>query len=188
VFTRQVAQGFAHILPKGWDHVLFVLGLALGCRGRHRQLLLELSAFTLAHTCTLALGALQWFVVPGNIVEPLIALSICWVALENVWRFGGPKVRLLVAFLFGLVHGQGFAGVLAELGLPQGEFVAALFGFNVGVELGQLAVVLLLVAGQWIAGYAYEPGAALRERSLRWTSIGIALVGAFWAAERILEG
>ncbi len=186
VLWSQVRLGFVHILPRGWDHVLFVLGLALGYGGRLRRLVLELSAFTAAHTCTLALGAAGMLVVPGSVIEPLIALSICCVALENLLRWGGARVRLALAFVFGLVHGQGFAGALAELGLAHDAFLTALLGFNVGVEIGQLVVVLLFLGGVWTARHAYEPNATLRDRAVRWASISIAAIGAYWAVERVI--
>jgi hypothetical protein len=179
--ARYVRLGIEHILPHGWDHVLFVAGLVLGSRKRVRSLLVELGAFTLAHTVTLALGALGLVVLPGSIVEPLIAFSIAFVALENVVRKGAPRQRAAWALAFGLLHGQGFASALAETGLPRESFLTALFSFNVGVELGQLvvvAVLLLLLHGlsdpDRFYRYAVRPG-----------SIAIAMAGLYWGVERL---
>ena len=139
-FVDYIPVGFDHIVPLGLDHILFVLGLFF-LSTRFGPLLWQISAFTLAHTITLALAALGYVSVPGSIVEPLIAASIVFVAVENMLTDGLSRWRPLVIFGFGLLHGLGFASVLGEFGLPQGTFVPALIGFNVGVELGQLAVV-----------------------------------------------
>lgn len=149
-FLSYIPVGFDHILPKGLDHILFVLGLFF-LAPRLGPLLWQVTAFTAAHTITLALAALGWVVVPGSVVEPLIALSIAWVALENVWRGELTPWRPLVVFGFGLLHGLGFASVLAEFGLPQAQFIPALLGFNVGVEIGQLVVIAAAFALTWVA-------------------------------------
>lgn len=142
-FVGYVPVGFDHIVPKGLDHILFVLGLFF-LSTRMRPLLTQISAFTVAHTITLALAALGYVAVPGAIVEPLIAASIVFVAVENIFLHGISRWRTVVVFGFGLLHGMGFASVLGEFGLPQGAFVPALIGFNIGVELGQLAVVAVM--------------------------------------------
>jgi hypothetical protein len=174
--------GFVHILPHGWDHVLFVCGLVLGAGGRLRRLLLELSVFTIAHTFTLGLGALGWVIVPGEIVEPLIAFSIVAVAVENIWSLRSERYRLLVVLLFGLLHGQGFAGALAATGLPADAFLWALLSFNLGVEAGQVVVaaslgvpLFLLRHRAWYRRYLTVP-----------LSLGIAATGLYWGIERLL--
>ncbi|KAA9009147.1 HupE/UreJ family protein [Histidinibacterium aquaticum] len=140
-FFEYIPVGVDHIVPLGLDHILFVLGLFF-LAPRLGPLLWQVSAFTLAHTITLALAALGYVSVPGSIVEPLIALSIVYVAVENVLRTGALSPwRPAVIFCFGLLHGLGFASVLAEFGLPQSAFIPALVGFNIGVEIGQLAVI-----------------------------------------------
>lgn len=139
-FINYIPVGFDHIVPLGLDHILFVLGLFF-LSTHLGPLLWQVSAFTLAHTITLALAALGYVSVPGSIVEPLIAASIVFVAVENIMSNGLSRWRPLVVFGFGLLHGLGFATVLGEFGLPPGSFVPALIGFNVGVELGQLAVI-----------------------------------------------
>lgn len=178
--ARFVWLGYVHILPEGLDHVLFVAGLVLGAGRSYQRLLLEISAFTLAHTLTLALGALGWAVISPGVIEPLIAASIVLVAIENLLPRGERRHRLLVVFLFGLVHGQGFAGILRETRLPREAFLTALLSFNVGVELGQLTVVAVLALSLHFLSdenrvrYAVRPG-----------SLAIAVVGAFWAVTRI---
>ncbi len=149
-FVRYIPIGFDHIVPKGLDHILFVLGLFF-LSARMRPLITQVSLFTLAHTITLALAALGYVTVPGSIVEPLIAASIVYVAVENIFMRNLSPWRPLVIFGFGLLHGLGFASVLAEFGLPDGAFVPALIGFNIGVEVGQLAVIAVVFACVWQA-------------------------------------
>ncbi len=180
-FLGYIPVGFDHILPKGLDHILFVLGLFF-LSAHLRPLIWQVSAFTLAHTVTLALGAMGWVNVPANIVEPLIAASIVFVAVENIFTSGLNPWRPVVIFCFGLLHGLGFASVLGEFGLPEGQFVPALIGFNIGVELGQLTVIAIAFA---LVGWAirqswYRRGIAIP------ASCGIAAVGAFWVIERAL--
>jgi hypothetical protein len=139
-FSYYIPVGFDHIVPKGLDHILFVLGLFF-LSTRLGPLLWQISAFTLAHTVTLALGALGYVNIPGSIVEPIIAASIVYVAVENIVSDKLHRWRPLVIFVFGLLHGLGFASVLGHFGLPADQFVPALIGFNVGVEVGQLSVI-----------------------------------------------
>lgn len=142
-FAGYIPVGFDHILPKGLDHILFVLGLFF-LSAHLRPLILQVSAFTAAHTVTLALGALGWVSVPASIVEPLIAASIVYVAVENIFTSGLSRWRPLVIFGFGLLHGLGFASVLGAFGLPERQFIPALLGFNIGVEIGQLTVIAIM--------------------------------------------
>jgi hypothetical protein len=186
VFTRFVASGFEHIIPKGLDHILFVLGLFFFAL-RFRPLLWQITAFTLAHTVTLALASLKIVSVPAAIVEPLIAISIVYVAVENIYggKNGGGKIawsRVAVVFGFGLLHGLGFASVLSDVGLPEGRFVVALIGFNIGVELGQLAVIaaaFVLLANPFGRQTWYRPAIAIPASCL------IAGIGVWWTVERV---
>jgi len=173
--------GFDHIVPKGLDHILFVLGLFF-LSPKLGALFWQGSAFTLAHTVTLALGALGWVNVPGSIVEPLIAASIVAVAVENIVSGGLSKWRPLVIFGFGLLHGLGFASVLGEFGLPEGQFIPALLGFNIGVELGQLAVIAVAFA---LVFWAVRKEWYRRVIAIP-ASLVIAAIGAFWVVERTL--
>lgn len=179
VAVEYTRLGFEHILPKGIDHILFVLSLFL-LSPRMKPLLLQVSAFTLAHTITLALSVLGVFELSSDIVEPLIALSIALVAIENVSTTKLHAWRPVIVFVFGLLHGLGFAGVLRDLGLPQGQLVAALVSFNVGVELGQLAVIsLALLAVGWFRQERWY-----RLRITVPLSVIIAAIGAYTALQR----
>lgn len=178
---QYLAFGFAHILPGGLDHVLFVLGLYLGTR-RLRTLLLLVTSFTLAHSATLILASFGAVRVPASVVEPLIALSIAWVAIENLLSERVRAWRVALVFGFGLLHGLGFAAALSELGLPQANFLGALLSFNLGVEFGQLAVIALalLLTGWWRQHPAY------RARLVVPGSLAIALLALFWTVQRLL--
>jgi hypothetical protein len=175
--------GFTHILPKGLDHILFVVGLFL-LGTRWRPLLLQITLFTIAHSVTLGLSMLGIVSLSPAIVEPLIAFSIAYVAVENLFTTELSPWRGALVFLFGLLHGLGFAGVLGELGMPRGQFGLALLSFNIGVEFGQLAVIALasLAVGWWRLDRL--------EIYRRWVvvpvSLAIALVGLYWTATRAL--
>ena len=134
--------GFEHIIPQGLDHILFVLGLFFSTL-KLRSLILQVTAFTFAHSITLALAALGFVKLQLSVVEPLIFLSIVWVAFENTFFKKTTKWRPLVVFSFGLLHGLGFATLLTEYGLPKDNFISLLLAFNVGVEFGQFAVLLV---------------------------------------------
>ena len=174
--------GFSHIVPKGLDHILFVLGLFL-LNNKLGPVLWQITSFTLAHSVTLALSTLGILTVPSSIVEPLIAVSIVWVGIENVFTTKLRLWRILIVFAFGLLHGLGFAGVLGEIGLPAGEFLTALITFNVGVELGQLVVILIavLTLSLWFGQKSWY-----RARVVIPASLSIAIVGTFWAIERVM--
>lgn len=180
VLVRYLLLGFTHILPKGADHILFVLGLFL-LSTRFRPLFWQITAFTLAHSITLALAMYGVFTLPSSVVEPLIALSISFVAIENVFSSRLHVWRPFVVFGFGLVHGLGFASVLLELGLPRQEFGAALVAFNLGVEAGQLSVIAgaALLAGwffrkPWYRSFITIPLSCI-----------IAVIGLLWACQRM---
>ncbi len=174
--------GFTHILPRGLDHVLFVLGIFLLCV-QLRPVLWQVSAFTLAHTITLALTIYGVVSLPPRIVEPLIALSIVYVAVENVFTAKLHAWRPLVVFCFGLLHGMGFAGVLSEIGLPRSEFVPALLSFNAGVECGQLAVILVAFL---LVGLPFRKKPWYRRRIVVPGSLLIAAVGLYWTVTRLM--
>lgn len=178
--------GFEHILPMGVDHILFVLALFLSSR-RVKPLLWQISAFTIAHTATLGMAAAGVIAPPANIVEPLIALTIAWAAAENI-LFKEPSVwRPALVFGFGLIHGMGFAGAFGDLGLPPGIFWPALIGFNVGVELGQLAVIgMAFAVALAIRGVLRQAGREdMYRHVLVWpASALIGITGFWWAIER----
>jgi hypothetical protein len=180
-FVEYIPVGFDHIVPKGLDHILFVLGIFFLGAG-WRALIWQISAFTLAHTVTLALGALEIVVISGSIVEPLIAASIVFVAVENLMTTSLNTWRPVIIFGFGLLHGLGFASVLGDFGLPEGQFIPALIGFNIGVEVGQLTVVAvaaILLTLPFARFDWYRRAIAMP------ASILIAFVGAYWFIERV---
>ncbi len=180
VVGEYLSLGFEHIVPLGLDHILFVLGLFL-LNTAWRPLLAQVTAFTAAHTLALGLSTYGVVGLSPSVVEPLIALSITWVAFENVVTDELKPWRPAVVFGFGLLHGLGFAGVLARLGLPRGEFLTALLSFNAGVELGQLAVILiaLVVLGALRERLWYRSRVAVP------LSIAIGMIGFYWAVERV---
>jgi len=180
VVGQYLRLGFEHIVPLGLDHVLFVLGLFL-LNTAWRPLLAQVTAFTAAHTLALGLSIYAVVGLPPSVVEPLIALSIAWVAFENVVTDQLKPWRPAIVFGFGLLHGLGFAGVLARLGLPRGEFLTALLSFNAGVELGQLAVILVAFA---VLG-TFRGRDWYRSRVTVPLSIAIGLIGSYWAVERV---
>ncbi|MEM8982132.1 MAG: HupE/UreJ family protein [Pseudomonadota bacterium] len=144
-FSNYVVAGIRHILPGGFDHLLFVTGLLLASRSI-RQLAVTVSLFTLAHSVTLIVGALGWVQPWPWLVEPLILASIAWVGLSNLRGAATGAASRVVVFLFGLLHGFGFAGALRELALPSEQTLPALLAFNIGVEVGQLGFLLVLLA------------------------------------------
>ena len=178
-------MGVEHILA-GVDHLLFVLALLLIVKGT-RRILMTITAFTVAHSITLVAATIGWLHVPGPPVEAIIALSIVFVASEVLQEMRGnqgltSRAPWIVAFSFGLLHGLGFAGALAEVGLPQVAIPTALLMFNVGVELGQLAFVAVVLALQAMAA----PFVAAQRRWIKGaTSYGIGAVAAFWTIERV---
>ncbi|WP_323768576.1 HupE/UreJ family protein [Antarctobacter sp.] len=175
-FGYYIPVGFEHILPMGLDHILFVLGLFF-LSTRLGPLLWQISAFTLAHTVTLALGALGYVTIPGSIVEPIIAASIVYVAVENIVSDKLHRWRPLVIFVFGLLHGLGFASVLGEFGLPADQFIPALIGFNVGVELGQLTVIAIAFLLVFLAQRVDEGRTDLRTGQVVYGILALAFVG-----------
>jgi hydrogenase/urease accessory protein HupE len=180
---RYFQLGFTHILPYGLDHMLFVLGIYLLSR-RARSVLMQVSAFTVAHSITLGLSMYGLISVSPRIVEPMIAISIAYVAIENIFLSELKSWRVALVFSFGLLHGLGFAGALKELGLPRSEFLTALLTFNVGVEAGQLAVIataFLLVGWHcanrsWYRSFVVVPASAMIAcTALYWTITRLSL-------------
>jgi hypothetical protein len=174
-----VKLGIEHIIT-GYDHLLFLVALLATARGIWSVVRI-VTAFTLAHSVTLSIATLDILTIPGRIIEPLIAASIVWVALENLLAVEPDRRRWIWSFVFGLVHGFGFASVLAELGLKGSTIVRALVGFNVGVEIGQLFFVALFLPA--LAILRRGRGASLTPRI---ASVVIAIVGTYWLGERIL--
>ncbi len=173
--------GFTHIIPQGFDHILFIISLCL-LSTKIKPILWQATAFTVAHSITLALSMKNIFVVPSPIVEPIIALSIVFVTLENIFISQLKPWRILVVFLFGLIHGMGFASSLNEIGLPNGKFFTSILSFNVGVELGQMAMIAA-VFFTIIIPFKNKPW--YRKRIVYGLSACIALIAAYWVVERV---
>jgi hydrogenase/urease accessory protein HupE len=181
VVHEYLGAGFDHIIPRGLDHILFVLGLFL-FSARIRPLLWQVTMFTIAHSITLAMAMTGVLELPARVVEPLIALSIAYVGVENIWHRRLHRSRLLLVFGFGLLHGLGFASMLADFGMPEDAFLTALIAFNIGVELGQLVVILLafLAVGLWFGNRPYYRRLVVIPGSLL-----ITLTGLYWTWERL---
>jgi uncharacterized membrane protein len=181
VFSYYVKLGFEHIIPLGLDHILFVVGLYL-LSPKLKTIIWQATAFTVAHTITLMLSMKNIVVAPPDIVEPIIALSIVFVALENLITSTLQPWRVALVFAFGLVHGMGFASALNELGIPRDAFFSSLLSFNVGVELGQISVILVCYAafGRWFSQRAWY-----QSRVVVPMSLAIAAIAVFWTVQRI---
>ena len=180
---QYLSLGYTHILPKGLDHILFVIGIFL-LSPRLKPMLLQVTAFTVAHSITLGLSIYGVLSLPSRIVEPLIALSIAYVAIENLVTRELKPWRLGLVFMFGLLHGLGFAGVLRELGLPRDQFLTALLTFNLGVEGGQLTVI----ATAMLAAWPFKQKGWYRQRVVIPASVSIAMVGMYWTVARLWSG
>jgi hydrogenase/urease accessory protein HupE len=175
-----VAAGIHHILI-GPDHLLFLVGLLL-LGGSIRQLLVVVTAFTVAHSITLSLAALNLVTPSARIIEPAIALSIVYVGADNLLVREGRDVRAWIAFGFGFIHGFGFANVLREMDLPARALGWSLFSFNLGVEIGQLAVVILVAtAFAWLRSRSEAAGRRLAFAG----SLVVMAAGAFWFVQRV---
>jgi hydrogenase/urease accessory protein HupE len=175
-------MGVWHIL-EGYDHLVFLFGLVL-LRARYKQLLAVVTAFTVAHSISLALAVLGVLVPSPRIVEPAIALSIAYVGIENFFVKDGSK-RWRITFPFGLIHGFGFAGALREINLPHADVPVALVSFNLGVEAGQLAVMAVLVP---IVFFLRDNKSWFDPRGVRVLSGVVAALGGIWFVTRIAFG
>lgn len=183
VVSFYLKLGFRHILPDGLDHILFVVGLCL-LSTRFKPILWQATAFTVAHSITLALSMKNVIVAPSAIVEPVISLSIMFVAIENILFNQLKPWRIVVVFMFGLIHGLGFASSLNEIGLPRNKFLTSILSFNGGVELGQIAVIAAVYAAliipfgkkPWFKKFIVWPVSAL-----------IAAVALWWTIERVMQ-
>lgn len=174
-------MGVAHIVPLGYDHILFVISLCL-LNTKFKTILWQATAFTVAHTITLALSMKGIIKLPSDIVEPLIALSIMFVAIENILLNELKVWRIIIVFMFGLVHGMGFASALNEIGLPRNKFFTSIFSFNIGVEVGQviiISLVFMLLIIPFGKKTWYKKGIVYPLSAI------IALIAAWWTIQRI---
>ena len=173
--------GFAHIIPLGFDHILFVIGLCL-LSTKIKVILWQATAFTVAHSITLALSMKNIIVAPGAVVEPLIALSILFVAIENLLLSELKPWRIIIVFLFGLIHGMGFASALNEIGLPPNQFFTSILSFNLGVEIGQVSIIIAMFA---LIIIPFRNKLFFRKAIVYPLSIAIAIIAAYWTYQRI---
>jgi hypothetical protein len=173
--------GFRHIIPQGFDHILFVAGLCL-LSTKVKTILWQATAFTVAHSITLALSMKNIIVAPPAIVEPVIALSILFIAIENLLLSELKPWRIALVFLFGLIHGMGFASSLNEIGLPPGKFYLSILSFNLGVELGQVAVITAMFL---LIVIPLRNKTTYRKTVVYTFWVLIALVAAYWTVERV---
>ncbi len=182
IFWTYIQLGFTHIIPLGFDHILFIISLYI-LEPRLKPVLWQATAFTVAHSITLGLAMYGIIQPPSSVVEPIIALSILFVAIENIVTTRLSPWRLAIVFGFGLIHGMGFASALTGLGLPRQNYFGSLISFNVGVELGQVSVILLCWAavGRWAAGRSWY-----RARVVIPVSVVIGLIAAYWTVDRLL--
>lgn len=174
--------GYQHIVPLGIDHILFVLSLFL-LSPKLTTVLWQATAFTVAHSVTLSLAMFNVITPNSYMVEALIAISIIFVAVENIFTRKLKTSRIAVVFLFGLLHGMGFANALSELGLPQNSYLISLLMFNVGVELGQISVIVaaFFLFGKWFGNKPYY-----RKYFVIPMSSIIAMIAFYWTVERLL--
>ena len=180
-FIGFLKLGVEHILT-GYDHLLFLFALLVVTRD-FKSALKVITCFTIAHSITLGVATFDLLHVSSRIVEPLIAVTIVYVGVENVWRRGDPHGRWMLTFAFGLIHGFGFASVLREMGVGahSGGVAMPLFSFNLGVELGQLAVAVLALPIIW----QLRKQEIFLRRGVPVCSVIVALLGAFWLVQRV---
>ena len=172
--------GIEHIVPKGLDHILFIIGIFFYAI-KFKPLLLQVTMFTVAHSITLILASFNLIFIPATIVEPLIALSISYVAIENIFQRRSTLLRYLIIFIFGLIHGLGFAFVLGDIGLNTSQLVLSLISFNIGVEIAQIAIIILasiifIIPSRqsWYRIFLQIP-----------ISMIISIIGLYWFVERV---
>ncbi|SMN12282.1 putative membrane protein [uncultured Candidatus Thioglobus sp.] len=177
-----VAIGFDHVIPLGWDHILFIIGMALSSL-LWRKLLLLVGVFTLAHTLTLGLASAEIIAIPARIVEPLIAFSIAYIAIENLLPQHSIRRKSIIVFLFGLIHGLGFASMLRSFEMTADNFFTTLIGFNIGVELAQVVIILTVVIALFLLKTAKFN---VRKIAIIPVSALITVIGIWWGVERLL--
>ena len=182
VFLNYVISGIYHIVPLGYDHILFIVGLYLFSH-QLSTLVVQVSVFTIAHSISLILASFGLINLPSSFVEPIIAASIIYIGLENYFVIGKSQYRALLIFGFGILHGLGFASVLNSLQLSKDGIVFPLVGFNIGVEIGQILILILCFS---TFGYWFKARAWYRTRIVKPLSGVIILMGCYWFISRII--
>lgn len=182
IVQQYVTHGFTHVLPLGYDHILFILSLFF-LNAQLKSVLVQCTVFTLAHSLALGLASYGLLLPNAAIIEPLIAVSILFTAIENIIHSKVNPWRIIIIFAFGLVHGLGFASALQTIGISQIHFLSSLLSFNVGVEFGQIAVIVMAYFGisKWWSGKPWY-----KERIVYPISALIGCIALYWTIERIL--
>ena len=174
--------GYTHVLPRGFDHILFIVGIFL-LNSNLKSVIIQCSVFTLAHSITLGLAASGYILPNPQIVEPLISLSIFFVAIENILHNKINAWRLIVIFLFGLIHGMGFANAIKDIGLSKTHFFGSLLSFNIGVEFGQITII---IAAYFLIARWFGKKEWYYKRIVYPASGLIGCIAIYWTIERVL--
>ena len=171
-----------HVIPLGFDHILFILSIFF-LNSKLKSVVIQCSVFTVAHSLSLGLSTAGFIIPNSTYIEPLIAISILFTAIENIVSQKVNPWRLLIIFGFGLIHGLGFATALSEIGIPKNQFFSSLLSFNLGVELGQITIILLayLLISKWFSDKIWY-----KERMVLPISSIIGCIALYWTIERIL--
>lgn len=183
MFWNFLKVGFEHVVPLGYDHILFIVALFF-FNSKVKSAIIQCSIFTLAHSLTLVLVVLEYIHVNIKFVEVVIALSIFVVSFENIFQPPLKLWRLGLIFIFGLIHGMGFASALNEFGLPKNELILSLVGFNVGVEVAQITIIMFCYYGitKWISTKKWYQTKLVNPLSIIISSIAL-----FWGINRYLS-
>jgi len=176
-----ILEGYFHVLPLGLDHIFFIICVFIVCT-KPKEIIIMCSTFTIAHTLTFILGSTKWITIPSTIVEPLIALTIVFSALEHLLQLKIERWRLLLLFFFGLIHGLGFASAISDTALTSSQLIGTIIGFNIGVELGQLTIITLLYL-LIIRPFSTKP--YFYSKLVFPIATGIGSVALYWFMERI---
>lgn len=179
---KYLQLGFTHVIPLGFDHILFILSLFF-LNSKIKLVIQQCTIFTIAHSLALGLSASDFVISNSNVIEPLIALTILYAAIENIFQTQKNPFRFLVIFIFGLIHGLGFASALKAIGIPKNQFFASLLSFNIGVEMGQITIILLayFLISKWFSDKPWY-----KERIVYPISSIIGCIALYWTIERLL--
>ena len=177
-----IQLGFTHVIPQGFDHILFILCLFF-YNSKPKTVLFQCTVFTIAHSLALGLSASGVLIYNDNLIELLIALTILYTAIENIFFVKKSAIRYLLIFIFGLIHGLGFATALKEIGIPKEQFFTSLLSFNIGVELGQITII---IAAYYLISKWFSNKIWCKQRIVYPISTVIACVALYWTIERIL--
>jgi len=180
-FIKYLELGFTHVIPMGFDHILFILCLFF-YNSKIKTVLLQCTIFTFAHSLALGLSASGIVIYNSNIIEPLIALTILYTAFENIFFANKTTFHSLIIFIFGLIHGLGFASALKEVGIPKEQFFSSLISFNIGVEIGQITIILIayFLISKWFSQKIWY-----KERIVYPFSTMVGCIAIYWFVERI---